>query len=423
MTRTRAVLGGSIGNLIEWYDFYCYSFFSLYFAKAFFPNASPTGQLLSAAAIFAGAFFFRPVGGYLMGVYADRRGRRAALVLGVLMMSAGSLIVAVCPTYAVAGVAAPIILFAARVLQGVSLGGEYGASATYLSEIGSARHRGFVGSFQYVSLVGGQLLASLTLLLMQNVLTKDALEAWGWRIPFVIGAALALVAFWLRRGIPETAAFARSGRTSTPLRDLWAHRREVALVIGLTMGGTAAFYTYTIYLPKLLTNSVGLSREQVAAISAGSLFLFACLQPVMGALSDRVGRRAPLIAFGVAGTLGTVPILAAIGRTHGDPWAAFWLSMIGLLILSGYTSINAVVKAELFPASIRAIGVALPYAIAVSLFGGTAEPIALGLRNAGYEAWFAVYITALIAGSLAVYVLMRDTRRTSRIEVASAERA
>ena len=194
-------------------------------------------------------------------------------------------------------------------------------------------------------------------------------------------------------------------------------------MIGLTMGGTAAFYTYTIYLPKLLTNSVGLSREQATAISVGSLFLFACLQPVMGALSDRIGRRALLIGFGVAGTLGTIPILAAIGRTHGDPWAAFWLSLLGLLILSGYTSINAVVKAELFPASIRAIGVALPYAIAASLFGGTAEPIALALRDAGHEGWFAIYISVLIAGSLVVYVSMRDTRDTSRIEGASAERA
>ncbi len=417
--RTLAIVGGSVGNLIEWYDFYVYSFFSLYFAKAFFPDSSSTAQFSATAGIFALGFLMRPVGGYVMGRYADRRGRRAALTLAVLMMSGGSLVVGLCPTYATVGEAAPALLLAARLVQGLSLGGEYGASATYLSEVSSPRHRGFQTSFQYVTLIGGQLTASVTLFLLQHVLTAAQLEAWAWRIPFLIGAVLALAAFWLRRNIIETEDFRRlvaapQDHRPQPLRALWGHRREVAVVLGLTMGGTLAFYVYTTYMPKFLVNSTGLSRETATLVSMLTLFLFACMQPLLGALSDRIGRRPLMIGFGVCGVLFTVPILSALRATH-DPLTAFLLVLAGLAIVSGYTSINAVVKAELFPAGIRALGVALPYAVAVSVFGGSAEYVALWFKSAGHETWFFWYVTALIGGSLLVYVSMRETRRTSLI--------
>jgi MHS family alpha-ketoglutarate permease-like MFS transporter len=417
--RLASIFAGSVGNLIEWYDFYVYAFFSLYFAKAFFPGSSQTGQFLNTAGIFALGFIMRPIGGYVMGVYADRHGRRSALMVSVVLMCLGSLIVGLCPVYADVGVLAPLILVAARMLQGLSLGGEYGASATYLSEIATSRHRGFYSSFQYVTLIGGQLLASVTLLILQRLLLNGPqLEAWGWRIPFLIGAALALLGFWLRRNMAETAAFlSEQGQHGArhPLRDLAQHKREVAIVVGLTAGGTLAFYTYTVYMPKFLVNSVGLTRDTATLISTISLFIYMCLQPAVGALSDIVGRRPVLIGFGVLGTLFTVPILTALTHTK-DAVTAFLLVLAALVIVSFYTSINAVVKAELFPASIRALGVALPYAVTVSVFGGTAEYVGLWFRSVGHEPWFYWYVTACVFASLLVYVSMRDTRRTSHID-------
>ena len=420
--RLRSIVGGSAGNLVEWYDWYVYSAFALYFAKSFFPPASQTAQLLNSAAVFALGFLMRPVGGWLMGRYADRRGRRAALSLSVLLMCAGSLLIAVTPSYAAIGVAAPLLLVFARLLQGLSVGGEYGASATYLSEMAGRQLRGFYSSFQYVTLIGGQLIALGVLLVLQRTLSVGALEQWGWRVPFAIGGALAVAALWLRRGFDETTSFevaraeqaASSAATRAPMRELLGYPREIATVVGLTAGGTVAFYTFTTYAQKFLANTAGFSKAAATEISALTLLLFMLVQPLVGFFSDRVGRRPVLMTFGVLGTLGTVPLLTALGaaRTEGR---AFVLLMAALLAVSGYTAINAVVKAELFPTSIRALGVALPYAIAVSVFGGTAEYLALWAKSIGHERWFYWYVTACIAASLAVYATMPETQATSRI--------
>lgn len=417
--RLFAIFGGSVGNLVEWYDWYVYAAFSLYFAPVFFPEANQTVQLLNAAAIFAVGFVVRPIGSWLLGRYADRRGRRAALTLSVTLMCAGSLIIACTPGYETIGVAAPVLLLLARLLQGFSVGGEYGTSATYLSEVALRKNRGFFSSFQYVTLIMGQLLALAVLLLLQFVLlTQEQLEEWGWRIPFVIGAACAVIALYLRRNLAETEAFVRSHaleRGGGELRRLLKHWRESLIVIGLTMGGTLAFYTYTTYMQKFLVNTVGLTRNVATLISASSLFIFMLLQPLVGALSDRVGRRPILLTFGVLGTLATVPLLTALSRAN-DPFVAFALIMTALVIVSGYTSINAVVKAELFPVEIRALGVGLPYALAVSIFGGTAEYVALWFKSIGRETLFYWYVTGCIACSLLVYLFMRETSRTSLIQ-------
>ncbi|HKQ82564.1 MAG TPA: MFS transporter [Steroidobacteraceae bacterium] len=417
--RLVSIFGGSVGNLVEWYDWYTYAAFSLYFAGAFFPPADQTAQLLNAAAIFAVGFLVRPLGGWLMGRYADRNGRKAALTLSVTLMCFGSLVIACTPGYDRIGVWAPVLLVCARLLQGFSVGGEYGTSATYLSEVATREHRGFYSSFQYVTLIMGQLLAVGVLLVLQFlVLTPQELGAWGWRIPFAIGAMCALVAFYLRRNIAETEAFATTNTRTEhagQLQLLWRYPREVSIVIGLTMGGTVAFYTYTTYMQKFLVNTVGLSRPQSTVMSAITLFLFMLLQPLLGALSDRIGRRPLLMAFGVLGTLGTVPLMTMLASTR-DAVTAFMLIMSALIVVSGYTSINAVVKAELFPAEIRALGVGLPYAITVSLFGGTAEYVALWFKSIGREYLFYWYVTACIACSLVVYATMRETQRHSRIE-------
>jgi MHS family alpha-ketoglutarate permease-like MFS transporter len=412
--RLRSIIGGSIGNLVEWYDWYVYSAFSLYFAKAFFPPASQTAQLLNAAAVFALGFLMRPVGGWIMGRYADRHGRRAALSVSVLLMCVGSLLIAMTPSYARIGVAAPTLLVLARLLQGLSVGGEYGASATYLSEMAGQRLRGFYSSFQYVTLVGGQLIALTVLLVLQRVLTPPALEDWGWRVPFAVGGALAVAAVWVRRGLDETAAFesARGVPARATIRELLRYPRQILTVIGLTAGGTLAFYTFTTYAQKFLVNTAGFTKAQGTQLSAITLLIFMAAQPLVGYLSDRIGRRPVLISFGVLGTLFTVPLMTALAASRTEQRALVLLTL-ALLAVSGYTAINAVVKAELFPTEIRALGVALPYAVAVSLFGGTAEYLALWAKNIGHEPWFYWYVTACIAASLAVYATMPETRINS----------
>lgn len=416
-SRIKSIFSGSVGNMVEWYDWYVYAAFSLYFAKAFFPKGDTTAQLLNTAAIFAVGFLMRPIGGWLMGLYADRKGRKAALMASVLLMCFGSLVIALSPGYETIGVWAPILLVFARLLQGLSVGGEYGTSATYLSEMATKERRGFFSSFQYVTLISGQLIALGVLIVLQQTLTEEQLYSWGWRVPFVIGALCAVVALYLRRGMEETESFkkTRVKPKESAMRTLLRHPKELMTVVGLTMGGTLAFYTYTTYMQKYLVNTVGMSISDSTTISAATLFLFMCIQPLVGGLSDKIGRRPILIAFGVLGTLFTVPILTTL-HTITTWWGAFFLIMAALIIVSGYTSINAVVKAELFPTEIRALGVGLPYALTVSIFGGTAEYIALWFKSAGMETGYYWYVTACIACSLAVYATMKDTRKHSRIE-------
>jgi MHS family alpha-ketoglutarate permease-like MFS transporter len=320
-------------------------------------------------------------------------------------MCLGSLIIAVTPTYATIGMAAPALLLVARLLQGFSVGGEYGTSATYMSEIATSGSRGFYSGILYVTLIMGQLLALGVLMVLQfALLDAEQLEAWGWRIPFAIGAVAAVAALYLRRSLVETEAFRKKSDApeAGQLTLLLKHPREVLIVIGLTMGGTLFFYTFTTYMQKFLVNTVGLTKGESTLVSTANLFVFMLLQPIMGAVSDRVGRRPMLIVFGVLALFATVPLLSALSRAQ-DAWTAFFLIFI------------AVVKAELFPVEIRALGVGLPYAITVSLFGGSAEYIALQFKLIGHEALFYWYVTGCVFCSLLVYIFMRDPQRESRI--------
>lgn len=418
-TRLKSIIGGSTGNLVEWFDWYVYAAFALYFAPHFFPSGDQTAQLLNSAAVFAVGFVMRPVGAWIMGLYADRKGRKSGLTLSVTLMCAGSLIIGLTPGYDSIGVAAPALLVIARLMQGLSVGGEYGASATYLSEMAGKDRRGFFSSFQYVTLISGQLLAIAVLLVLQNTLDKADLSAWGWRIPFFVGAALAVVVFWLRRGLAETESFKNAKTDTSKKSGFWElitkHPKETALVMLLTAGGTLAFYAYSIYMQKFLVNTSGFSKEAASELNAITLFVFMLIQPLAGGLSDKIGRKPLMIAFGVAGVLFTYPIFSTLESTK-DPLTAGLLVMAALLIVTGYTSINAVVKAELFPAHIRALGVALPYALANTLFGGTAEFVALQFKSRGWEQGFYWYVTVMIGVSLCVYLFMRDTSKSSAIK-------
>ncbi|WP_242242368.1 MFS transporter [Bacillus cereus group sp. BfR-BA-01309] len=413
------IFKGSVGNLIEWYDWYVYSAFAVYFSAEFFPKGDPTSQLLNTAAIFAVGFLMRPIGSLLMGRYADRHGRRAALTLSITVMAGGSLIIACTPSYESIGIMAPIILVLARLLQGLSLGGEYGTSATYLSEMASSGRRGFYSSFQYVTLVAGQMVALGVQIVLQQLLSEPDMKAWGWRIPFIIGAMGAVAVLWLRRTMDESEQFSniksQKRENAGTVRALMKHPKAVLTVVGLTLGGTVAFYTYTTYLQKFMVNTVGLPKEVVSWINFAALLIFVVLQPIAGLLSDKIGRRSLLMAFGILGTLLTAPIFFFMEKTT-EPMVAFLLMMVGLIIVTGYTSINAIVKAELFPTEIRALGVGLPYALTVAIFGGTAEFIALWLKSIGMESLFYFYVAGCIAISFITYWRMDESSKTSQIE-------
>jgi MHS family dicarboxylic acid transporter PcaT-like MFS transporter len=410
--RIFAIMAASSGNLVEWFDFYVYSFCSIYFAPAFFPKSDPTVQLLNTAGVFAAGFLMRPIGGWLFGRVADRRGRKASMVISVLMMGAGSLLIAGLPTYAAIGAWAPALLLVARLFQGLSVGGEYGSTATYMSEVALKGQRGFFSSFQYVTLIGGQLLAVLLVVTLQQFLSEPELKAWGWRIPFVIGALTALVALLLRRTLHETAsATAQENKDAGSLAALFrGHKAAFFSVLGYTAGGSLIFYTFTTYMQKYLVNSAGMPIKTASHVMTACLFVYMLMQPLFGALSDRIGRRNNMLMFGVIGTLMTVPVLTTL-QSVSNPFVAFALISFALAVVSLYTSISGIVKAEMFPPEVRALGVGLAYAVSNAAFGGSAEYVALQFKALGHETFFYWYVTAMMV--IVFSVSLRLPRRAS----------
>ena len=412
----RSVLVACSGNVVEWFDFFAYAFAAIHFAAVFFPAGDATSQLLKTAGIFAAGFLMRPIGAWFFGRLADRHGRRASMVASVTLMGVGSLLIAVLPTPDQVGLLAPALLLFARLLQGLSVGGEYGASATFLSEATLPGRRGYYGSFQYATMIGGQLLASMVLTLLEHQLTAGEMRQWGWRVPFVIGAAGSLVALWARRAMPETvSAEVGRERLSGTLRGLLQHPRAVVVVFGLTAGTSLLFYTFTTYMQKYLVNTAGLSALVASRVMTAALFVFMILQPLFGLLADRVGRRRQMIVFSLFFVLATAPLLQALGRVS-DGRAAFLLVITALTGMSLYTAISGVLKAELFPAGVRAIGVSFPYAIANAVFGGTAEYLALWLKSQGHEGWFSWYVTAVCLGVLACSLALPRQESASHLD-------
>ena len=417
--RVQSILGGSLGNLVEWYDWFVYASFALYFAKSFFPAGDQTAQLLNTSGIFALGFLMRPVGAWLLGIVADRSGRKTALMVSVSMMCFGSAMIAVVPGYATIGVGAPILLLIARMLQGLSVGGEFGASATYLAEVATPGRRGFWGSFQYVTMILGQLAALGLLLTLRYLLLDEAqLESWAWRVPFAVGAGLAVVVFYIRRRIieaPDFLAVDVSKTKNTGIRELLRYRRQLLIVFGMAIGTNVSFYTFTTYMQKYLVATTGFAVGKASLICAASLVIFMMAQPLAGALSDRIGRKPLLLWFGISGTLFTVPLMTMIGQAQ-NAFLAFALAVVTLLILVGTTSIGATVKAEMFPAEVRALGVGLPYAISTSIFSGSAEYVALWFKASGHESGYFWYLSACIAVSLVAFLYVPETRWSSRMQ-------
>ena len=390
-----AILGASSGNLVEWYDFYAFAFTSIYFAKAFFPSGDETSQLLKTAGVFGVSFLMRPVGGWFFGRMADRHGRKTSMLVSVLLMSFGSLMIALMPTFETVGQLAPALLLVARLIQGLSVGGEYGASATYMSEVATPGKRGFYSSFQYMTLIGGQLLAALVVLLLTQNLSEPQIEQWGWRIPFVLGALAAVVALLLRRTLEETStAESRQAQESGTLRALWQQPWACLAVAGFTGGGSLVFYTYTTYMQKYLVNTAHFSKPLANQVMTGVLCAYMLMQPLFGALSDKIGRKRCMIGFGLWAALTTVPLTAAIGASQ-NPVTAGLLITLALAGVSLYTSISGIVKAELFPIETRALGVGFCYSIGNAIFGGSSESIALSLKTHGHESAYFYYVSAM----------------------------
>lgn len=391
----RQLLAASVGNAVEWYDWYAYTFLATYIADQVFPKGADNSlvPLLSTFAVFAVGFFMRPVGGLLMGAIADRRGRRAALTVTILLMGGSSLLVGLTPTYAAAGVLAPVVLVLARLLQGLSVGGEFAASTTFLVESAGPGRRGLFSSFQYVSTTAGQLVASGIATLLVDTLSEDRMNGWGWRLPFVFGAVLSLVGFWIRQGAQETRSTEQQRAPRPALFEaLRRHPRESLLICGITAGGTIAYYTWTSYLPTYAELNAGVAKSDALLAGTISLAFFGLLQPLGGLLSDRFGRRPLLLFFGVGFALLSVPLLHSLR----DSFAVLLLvQCAGMVLLTGFTSISAAVNAEVFPPRVRAAGIGFPYSLTVALFGGTAPYVGTLFKDLGHSGIFPWYVAVL----------------------------
>lgn len=393
-----AILSASSGNLVEWFDFYVYAFTSIYFAHLFFPEGDTTSKLLKTAGVFAAGFLMRPIGGWIFGRIADKHGRKKSMVTSILMMAFGSLLIACLPTYSSIGVFAPLLLLIARLIQGLSVGGEYGATATYMSEVALPNKRGFYSSFQYVTLIGGQLLAALAILILESTVSENDMNTWAWRIPFFLGAIAALVSLYLRKHLKETAPKKSvENKKAGSLVELFKNHTPAFLtVLGYTSGGSLIFYTFSTYMQKYLVNTAGFETKTATQIMTACLFIFMIVQPIFGSISDKIGRRTCMILFGGLGALITCPVIFGLTQINLNPFFAFLLISLALCVTSFYTSIGGIVKAEMFPPEIRALGVGLSYAIANAIFGGSAEFVALSFKDINMESGFYIYVTVML---------------------------
>ncbi len=398
-SRIKGIVGAASGNLVEWFDFYIYAVFAAYFTHALTaPDMEPTTKAIYVWGVFAASFFMRPIGSWLFGRIADRHGRKKSMVISICLMALSSFLFAALPTYDQVGMLAPFLLLMVRLLQGLSVGGEYGAVATYMSELGLKGQRGFFASFQYVTLSGGQLLASLLGVILLGFMTEQQLNDGGWRIPFVIGGVAALLSLAARSRLEETlsnedAEREESGSLIALLKQHW---KTFLLVVGYTSAGSLTFYVVTVYSKTYLTN-IGMDGKTVGFIMTTALFVFMIAQPFFGMLSDRIGRRASMLAFSLLSAIFIYPVMVTGMRSFADSPVIITLLLIFLMmLLSFYTSISGLVKAEMFPPHVRALGVGFSYAVGNALFGGSAPSVALLFKDEGIENTFFVYVIIML---------------------------
>jgi MHS family alpha-ketoglutarate permease-like MFS transporter len=423
------ILVGSVPNLVQWFNLYLYATFAPYFRTEFFDPESPD-SLIYVYGLFALTFVVRPLGSWLFGRLADTRGRQRALVAAVTMMSAGSVVLALAPTERAVGAWAAVILVVVSLLQGIASGGEYAAATVLLSESGTRGHRGFFASFQAATIVGGLVLPQACLLVLLLVSDHEGISEWGWRVAFVAGGVAGLVSLLWARGFKRgasgagtaSAAAASSAAVSSPpkpassdqastMKALFRnHWRPLVWVILLTAGGSAAFYTATVTVPFVIRETFrgadGTSDELTATgLVLAALVALMLMQPLGGALSDRIGRKPLLIAFGALGLVGAGALVTVAGQVTSPP-AVLGILVLAFAVLTCYLSVNGIAKAEVFPAHIRALGVGFGYAVANSLFGGTA-PLIYHATAGGGGVGFIVYLTVLLGVTLVAALAMR----------------
>ncbi|WP_258342350.1 MFS transporter [Saccharopolyspora gregorii] len=405
----RKLVAASIGNAIEWYDWTIYSAFSVYFASRFFPGEL---ALVNTLATFALAFFFRPLGGWLLGRFADLRGRKTAMLLTIALMAGGSLLIGVLPTFDLIGWGAPVLLVLARIGQGLSLGGEVSNASAYLAEIAPASRRGRYSSFFYISTGAALLVASLLGYLLTSVLTEQQLTAFGWRIPFVIGGVLGLIGIWLRRSLEETEQFADNREKARALRSpLWTtlrlHPRAVGMLIGFSMLSTLCYYTFFSALTPFAVDTRHADATDVFLALSVATVLFIALQYPMGVLSDRFGRRPQLLVWSAATAVLIVPLSALVGPGLGGLLVVF---CVGVGLYSAMTSIAPAIMSELFPTELRGLGIGAWYNLTVAVFGGTAPLVIQAFAAFGAEGLFFWYIAAAAVITFFVILALPETR-------------
>lgn len=410
VSRVRTIVAGSVGNAVEWFDWTIYASFAIFFSSQFFPEGNETTALLASFGIFAVGFFMRPIGGWLLGIFSDRYGRKAALGLTILMMAGGSLIIAVTPTYAAIGLAAPLLLTLARLLQGLSLGGEYASATTFLTEMAPPHRRGFYSSFVFFSAAVGILAASAVGWVLTTCLSRAEMAEWGWRIPFLLGALGGVAGLWIRRSIPETEAFSESkkaGVEKQPLRTLLReYPVEVLRIIGFSILTTFAFYIFVAYVPTYAIRHVQADPKVAFAANTVALIVFMVVQPLFGALSDRIGRKPQLIVFAAGYLFFFYPLMSTLGPSFGS---ILTVELFGLVLYAMYTSIGPAIMSEQFPTSVRAVGIGAPYNLMVALLGGTTPYLLTWLQSNGLERWFFYYVLAGAVITLITFIRMPET--------------
>lgn len=406
------IFGAGIGNVLEWYDFASYAIFAPFFATQFFNPTDKTAALLSTLAIFAVGFLLRPLGGLYFGWLADRRGRRYAMVISMCVTAFGCLIIGISPTHATIGILAPILLVTGRLAQGFGLGGEIGASYTFLVESAPTNRRGLWASSMFIALIMGSLLATIVALVLNNVLPAGAMEAWAWRIPFLLGALLGVYAIFLRKGLEEPEAFKiaatdeKIARKST-WHSIWENRWAVVTVIGLTAGPTVSYNTWVSG-----ATSYSINFKHMPANGALWALLIACVvyiivQPFWGMFSDRVGRKPNLM---IGAGLGMILAYPMVNLIQGEFWQLAVAMSVSMFVLAAWTSICPAVYAELFPTQIRATGTAIPYSLSVALFGGTAPYLQNWLASLDRMDIFSGYLALLNLLTVVTILFMPETR-------------
>ncbi len=408
----RTLVAASVGNAIEWYDWTVYATFSIFFATQIFPKENAALALISTLATYALAFFFRPLGGWLLGRFADLRGRRTAMMLTIALMAGGSLAIGLLPTFAMVGWLAPILLLLARIAQGMSLGGEVSNASAYLAEIAPPERRGRYSSFFYISTGAAVLLASLLGALLTAMLSKDELASYGWRIPFLIGGVLGLVGLWLRRAMPETDQFEENKRKAEALKHpllttLREHPKAVGQLIGFTLLSTLCYYTFFSALTPFAVTSRGADPGEVFVALSIATALFVLLQYPMGMLSDRFGRKPQLLVWSAATAVLMVPLSSLIGPGVGNLLVVF---CVGLGLYTMMTSIAPAIMSELFPTELRGLGIGAWYNLTVALFGGTAPLVIQSLSAAGLADVFFWYVATGAAIAFLVILTLPETR-------------